>query len=111
MSPNTPKNTDQLKSVNQKILASGENLPTVVLKDGSKVQTGTVATMLHNVSLYNDGERGEVEQQLELAIPTLFNVGLFELFPPSEWISGTNAGRRFVGEKAKEHLARLQGSN
>ncbi|ADQ85402.1 hypothetical protein [Methylovorus sp. MP688] len=104
MSTNTPKNTEHLEAVNKKILACGEHLPVVQLKDGSKVQTGTVATMLHNVSLYNAGARGEVERELELAIPTLIKVGLFELFPPAEWMAGNNQGRRFVGERAKEYL-------
>ena len=103
-----PANTTELQSVNQKILADGQSLPTVKLKDGSKVQTGTVATMLHNVVLYNDGERGEVERELELSVPTLAKVGLFELFTPSEWISGENPGRRYVGQKAKEYLERQE---
>ena len=98
--------SDPLATVNRKILAPGESLPAVQLKDGTRVQTGTVATMLHNVSQYNGGARGEVERELELAIPTLAKVGLFDLFPPSDWIAGTNAGRRFVGEKANELLER-----
>ena len=55
----------QLGSIDKKIVAEGEELPAVTLKDGSKVQTGTVATMLRNVALYNAGERGEVEEQLK----------------------------------------------
>ena len=47
-------------------------LPAVTLKDGSRVQTGTVATMLYNIALYNAGERGAVEEELKMAIPTLF---------------------------------------
>ncbi len=61
--------------------------------------------MLHNIDLYNQGLREEVEQELILAIPTLIKVGLFDLFSPDEWISGDNLGRRFVGEKAKQFLA------
>jgi hypothetical protein len=34
-----------LAEINQEILADGESLPSVKLKDGTKVQTGTVATM------------------------------------------------------------------
>jgi hypothetical protein len=64
--------------------------------------------MLHNVTQYNSGARGSVQKELELAIPTLVKVGLFELFPPSEWIVGSNAGRRFIGEKAKEQLDRSE---
>ncbi|MEO5795387.1 MAG: hypothetical protein ABIP34_10830 [Rhodoferax sp.] len=94
-----------LARVNQKILAAGETLPRVTLHDGSQVQTGTVAAMLHNVALYNAGARGEVEHELELAIPTLVKIGLFALFGPEEWCSGSNPGRQFVGLKAKEYLA------
>lgn len=104
------ENTDQLAAINHKILSDGQVLPAVELKDGSRVQTGTVATMLHNVNLYNAGERGQVEQELELAIPTLVKVGLFDLFAPDEWINGPNPGRRFVGERAKEYLANQAGN-
>ncbi|CAM9329498.1 DUF7709 family protein [Acinetobacter bereziniae] len=99
------QNSNQLSSINQKIIQEGEVLPAVTLKDGTKVQTGTVATMLHNIDLYNQGLREEVEQELILAIPTLIKVGLFDLFSPDEWMSGDNLGRRFVGEKAKQFLA------
>lgn len=95
----------ELASVNGRILADGEQLPAVTLKDGSKVQTGTVAAMLQNVARYNDGERGEVERALEMAVPTLVKVGLFELFSPQEWAAGDNPGRRFVGLKARDYLA------
>jgi hypothetical protein len=104
MSEKNPENTEQLRDINQKILAAGESLPAVQLKDGSRVQTGTVATMLHNVALYNTGARGDVERELELCVPTLVKVGLFDLFPPDEWIGGTNPGRRLVGQIAKRYL-------
>ena len=93
-----------LAAINQKILADGETLPLVQLKDGSKVQTGTVATMLRNIELYNAGERGDIEQQLEAAIPTVAKVGLFDLFPPAEWMAGDNQGRRLVGALAAKYL-------
>lgn len=102
----TPEHTDKLSSVNAKILASGESLPAIKLKDGSTVQTGTVAAMLHNIALYNAGHRGQVEAELALAIPTLLKVGLFDLFPPTEWVAGNNPGRAFVGQLACAHLAR-----
>ena len=57
-----------------------------MLKDGSQVQTGTVATMLHNIELYNAGQRGQIEEELKIAIPTLVKVGLFDLFEVDEWI-------------------------
>lgn len=97
-----------LANINKKILADGESLPKVMLKDGSKVQTGTVATMLHNVTLYNEGARGDVEKELELSIPTLVKVGLFDLFPAEDWVAGNNAGRRFVGTKALELFSKKE---
>ena len=100
----SPEHNLQLARVNQKIIAQGQVLPGATLKDGSTVQTGTVATMLHNIKLYDSGERGAVEKELELAIPTLFKVGLFNLFTPDEWISDGTPGRQFVGRKAKEFL-------
>jgi len=100
----TVANTDQLAAINSKVVSAGETLPDVALKDGSRVQTGTVATMLYNIGLYNAGERGQVERELALAIPTLVKVGLFDLFAPQEWIDGDNPGRRFVGEQARQYL-------
>jgi len=104
MKSNTPKYTDKLQSINQKILAKGESFPVVSLHDGSRVQTGTVATMLHNLKLYDAGARDAVEEELELCVPTLIKVGLFDLFSVDEWIAGSSPGRRFVGEKAKKLL-------
>lgn len=92
--------------MNAKIVADGQHLPAVQLKDGSVVQTGTVATMLQNIAAYNAGARGQVERELELAVPTLFKVGLFALFTPQEWVQGTNPGRALVGRLALDHLAR-----
>jgi len=100
-------NKIDLSVINQQILAKGEHLPLVKLKDGTVVQTGTVATMLYNVKRYNNGERGDIEAQLETSIPTLLKVGLFDLFTIDEWITGSNAGRRFVGLKAKAFLDQL----
>ena len=94
----------ELSRVNQKITDGAAALPAVTLKDGSRVQTGTVATMLYNIALYNAGERGAVEEELKMAIPTLFKVGLFELFAPQQWIDGDNPGRSFVGLHARAYL-------
>lgn len=100
MTHRTTPETDALSQINQKILDAGQSLPAVTLKDGTRVQTGTVATVLHNIGLYNAGQRGEVERELALAIPTLFKVGLFDLFPPADWASAGNPGRALVGELA-----------
>ena len=97
-----------LANINKKILADGESLPKVMLKDGTKVQTGTVATMLHNITLYNNGARGDVEKELELSIPTLEKVGLFDLFPVEEWVAGDNEGRRFLGTKALQYFSKKE---
>lgn len=102
MSEGAPENIEQLGSINKKIVAEGEELPAVTLKDGRKVQTG----MLRNVALYNAGERGEVEEQLKIAVPTLVKVGLFELFSVDEWINGQSPGRSFVGLCAKEYFGK-----
>jgi hypothetical protein len=50
--------------------------------------------MLVKIKLYNSGERGNIERELEIAVPTLFKVGLFDLFPSDEWIKGGNPGAR-----------------
>ncbi|MDC5271321.1 hypothetical protein OIN82_08930 [Acinetobacter baumannii] len=102
---------DQLSVINQKVVGEGEVLPQVVLKDGSQVQTGTIATMLHNIELYNAGQRGQIEEELKIAIPTLIKVGLFDLFEVDEWIKGTNAGRTFVGMHAKAYLQQKEQEN
>ena len=99
------QHTEALSAINRKVIADGETLPAVKLRDGSTVQTGTVAAMLVNIAAYNQGERGEVERQLELAVPTLFKVGLFDLFPPEEWIRAGNSGRQLVGEMASRWQA------
>ena len=96
----TKDESPDLSVINQKIVVEGEVLPSVLLKDGTRVQTGTVATMLYNINLYNKGERGQVEEELRAAIPTLFTIGLFDLFNPQEWINGNNPGRIFVGKEA-----------
>ena len=79
--------TTALNAINQKLVADGERLPAVKLKDASTVQTG--GTVEHhvdgNIEHYNQGARGDVERQLELAVPTLAKIGLFDLFSPHEW--------------------------
>ena len=81
-----------------------ENIPSVKIKPISRVQTGTMTALLHNIELYNKGQRGKVEMELESAIPQLFKVGLFKLFSPQEWMNGTDAGRALVGRLALEYL-------
>ncbi|KAJ3274693.1 hypothetical protein HDV01_002215 [Terramyces sp. JEL0728] len=96
--------TADLKTINSKILAADSaSLPAVTLADGTKVQTGTVATMLVNISKYNAGDLG-VTGELVASIPTLNKVGLFDLFSVDEWIAGGNPGRTLVGQEAKKYL-------
>lgn len=122
--------TKTLQQVNNQLLSSGQSFPQVTMADGSKVQTGTFGACLANIRRYNQGERGEVEDAIRLALPTLVSlsapvfllsthekvdpsplsrlqvrVGLFDLFPPQEWIAGDNPGRRFVGECVLEQQA------
>lgn len=71
----------------------------------SVMQADPLAVLLLNIERYNLGERGDVEQQLALAVPTLVKIGLFNVFSPSEWIRTDNAGRRLVGLFAEQYLA------
>ena len=87
--------------MNNNLLKQGDHFPQVTLNDGTVVQTGTVANMLRNIERYNAGERGAVEDQLKLAVPTLIKVGLFNLFSVDEWLQGNNAGRKFVAREAQ----------
>ena len=98
-----------LATVNQKILAEGETLPSVTLRDGRQVQTGTFATLLHNIDIYNNADtheidRKNIEQEMMLAVETLMKIGLFTLFSPDEWMATNNKGRYFVGTVAKKML-------
>lgn len=94
----------ELADINHQVVKTGEHLPAVTLKDGTVVQTGTVATMLYNIGRYNLGARGAVEEELKVAIPTLVKIGLFELFSLEEWLQGQNQGRHFVAQCAKAYL-------
>ncbi|WP_455905870.1 DUF7709 family protein [Acinetobacter ursingii] len=43
------------------------------------------------------------KQELILAIPTLFKVNLFDLFPVEKWIKGENKRRKFVDKQVKPY--------
>lgn len=108
----TATNIEAVARQNQKL----GNFPTVTLKDGSKVPTGTVATLLYNIRLYDalkakatsskedEAEMRKLEGEMEAAIPILGEAGMWDLFQPHEWIaegtSGVSEGRRFVGRRA-----------
>lgn len=60
-----------LASVKNKITGDGQSFPELALADGTKVQTGTVSALLHNIRLYDalpedaTVEREELEKNLE----------------------------------------------
>ncbi|KAJ4288186.1 hypothetical protein N0V90_012203 [Kalmusia sp. IMI 367209] len=87
-------------------------MPVVTLPDGSKVQTGTVGALLVNIREYDQlvsgavvdvGRKQELEEKMAASMPVLKKAGLFGLFTPDEWINGSSAGRKFMGEVAKKH--------
>ncbi|KAI8816139.1 uncharacterized protein EV422DRAFT_623645 [Fimicolochytrium jonesii] len=104
--------TADLAKINQKILPQGHSFTAVTLADGTQVQTGTVATLLHNVRLYDalpadaTDERRKLEEEMRAAAPTLDRIGLFDLFTPAEWMAGSSAARRLVGGFAKDLRAK-----
>lgn len=87
-----------LAQINQKILAPGETLPLVQLNDGSTVQTGTFATLIHNIKLYDKKPDAALAAEIQAALPTLAKIGLFELFPAECWQARASAGQRLVAE-------------
>jgi len=49
----------------------------VKLKNGNVVQTGPVATMLHNIDLYNKNEKiSDFERKISLKQKVLYNLNL-----------------------------------
>lgn len=116
----SPEGTGALANINRSTVAPGEVLPVVTLADGTRVQTGTVATLLRNIATYDrlvadgaaggsgggadDGDLEDLESRLAAAVPTLLHIGMFDLFSPEEWLTGTSPGRRWVGEVAQARL-------
>jgi hypothetical protein len=105
----TSREIEDLAKTNQKILSSDSSFPIVTLASGQKVPTGTVATLIHNIRLYDkivarDGSEEEKEQlakEIKSAVPVLGNVGFFDLFSTDEWTAGKSEGRRLVGIEGK----------
>ncbi|KAF1842721.1 uncharacterized protein K460DRAFT_133460 [Cucurbitaria berberidis CBS 394.84] len=98
---------DRLATFNS--AAMGTTMPVVTLPDGQRVQTGTVGALIINIKLYDelmgqskvDQERkAELETMITASVPVLRMANIFSLFTPEEWIQGSSAGRRFVGEFA-----------
>ncbi|RAL15342.1 uncharacterized protein BO97DRAFT_468289 [Aspergillus homomorphus CBS 101889] len=97
----------ELAALNSSTL--GTVMPEVSLPDGTRVQTGTVGALLLNIKAYNQahasdnqGQMRSLRSALQAAIPLLTKVGMFELFPPEDWIRGDNEGRQMVGRMAIE---------
>jgi hypothetical protein len=92
-------------SHSQPTAAVADDPATAGVADRLVSQGAIIAALLRNIERFNQGERGEVEQQLAQAVPMLAQIGLFELFSPGEWVRGENAGRRLVGLFAQQYLA------
>lgn len=104
----SPAGTEALADINRSVVATGQVLPVVTLADGTRVQTGTVATLLRTVAAYDAAVAAnaapvvleDLESRLAAAVPTLLHIGMFDLFSPAEWQTGSSAGRRWVGDVA-----------
>ncbi|KAF7193923.1 hypothetical protein HII31_04813 [Pseudocercospora fuligena] len=97
------QNNQTLHEINKRLLKDpNESLPQITLADGTKIQTGTVGALMQNIKLYDHISKEQLEQMMAISIPTLKKSGLLDVFPPEEWIAGTSAGRKFVGQKAKD---------
>ncbi|KAF2252832.1 hypothetical protein BU26DRAFT_547488 [Trematosphaeria pertusa] len=103
----TEQPDDNLAAINSATI--GTAMPVVILPDGQKVQTGTVAALLINIRAYDElvsgsnpdeGKMNEMEARMAASLPVLKKVGIFQLFTPEEWTQGTSAGRKFIGELA-----------
>ncbi len=85
-------------------LKNQDSFPEIKTSKGILLRAGTVALFLENITLYNQGDRTEKLIEKLSDVETLVKSGLFDLFLPEEWITGSNKGRTFVGNKAKEYL-------
>ena len=99
------RSAQRLVSYSQQTAACADDLASAGVADSCVSQGNPVAALLRNIERFNQGERGLVEQQLAEAVPLLVQTGLFELFSPTEWVRGDNAGRRLVGLFAQQYLA------
>jgi len=98
-----------LAKTNQKLVGPDSSFPIVTLASGQSVPTGTVATLLYNIRLYDrmsvdeesQGEREQLAKEIRAAVPVLGKIGFFDLFSADEWVVGKSAGRTLVGEEGK----------
>lgn len=100
-----------LQSINHSSLPTqaGSAFPIVTLADGRKIPTGTVGACLVNIKAYDrahaEGDAAqlrELQVKIQAAVPILKTAGMFDLFSPEEWMSGTSEGRKLVGRMATE---------
>lgn len=64
---------------------------------------------LVNIKAYDrahaEGDREQLQElqaKIKAAVPVLKMAGMFDLFSPEEWMSGTSEGRKLVGRLAAE---------
>lgn len=100
--------TDFLQETNNKALGTAAGtFPVITLPDGRKVPTGTVGALLVNIKAYDGGDetqKAELEPAIRSAIPTLYKVGMFDLFTPDEWTSSRSPGRSLAGRLAQDYI-------
>ncbi|CEJ83167.1 hypothetical protein VHEMI03187 [[Torrubiella] hemipterigena] len=100
----TDSTASELHKINNQTLgAAAGSFPVVTLPNGDKLPTGTVGALLVNIKAYDKGneqERQALEPAIRAAVPVLRKVGMFDLFPPEEWVEGGSPGRALVGTLA-----------
>lgn len=101
--------TEELQASNNKTLGTAAGVfPIVTLPDGRKVPTGTVGALLANIKLYDESDatdRATLKEAIRSAIPTLYKVGMFDIFPPEDWMTSRSPGRSIVKDLAEEYIA------
>src|SRR6187402_1137018 len=107
----SPQDIANLAKTNQKLVSPDSSFPIVTLASGQKVPTGTVATLLHNIRLYDkiisageeasSEEKEQLEREIKSAVPVLGKLGFFELFSTEEGAAGKSEGRRLVGVEGR----------
>ena len=67
-------------------------------------------SLVHGGENVSNQEIMALEGSFEAALPTIFKAGLFDLFPPAEWIAGSrrSPGKARVGEMALDYLRKNQ---
>lgn len=65
--------------------------------------------LIVNIKAYNKAHAAgnEIEEErlaaaIKLSIPLLRKAGMFDIFPPEDWLRGDSEGRKLVGKYAQE---------